>query len=116
MPGCWKISSGTAVPLVEIAVGAVILGAELDPRDVADPGDAPVGVGADDDVGELPRLDQPAQRLDVELEGARIRHRRLVQHARGDLDVLRLERRDDVAGGEAARAAILSGSSQMRME
>ena len=72
-PGRWKISSGTAGALVEIAVGAVVLGAELDPADVAHAGDPAVGVGLDDDVLELARVEQPAQGLDVELEGARAR-------------------------------------------
>ena len=40
-------------PLVEIAVGAVVLRAELDAADVADARDAPVGLGLDDDVAEL---------------------------------------------------------------
>ena len=40
--------------------------------------------------------------LDVELEGARHRHRRLVDHAGGDLHVLAAQRRDHVAGGQIA--------------
>ena len=89
--------------LIEIAVGAVVLGAELDPRDVAHTRDPAVGIVLDHDVGELARIDQPAERLDVELEGALMRHRRLVEHAGGHLDVLRLQRLDDLAGGQVAR-------------
>ena len=70
-PGRWKISSGTASPLVEIAVGAVILGAELDPGDIADARHPPVRVVPDDDVAELSRVGEPPQGFDIELEGAR---------------------------------------------
>ena len=51
--------------------------------------------------------DEPPERLDVELEGALLGHRRLVQHAGGDLDVLRAQRRDDLAGGQVARGDLL---------
>ena len=44
--------------------------------------DAAVGVGLDDDVAELLGVGEPAQRLDVELEGAGLRHRRLVDRRR----------------------------------
>ena len=86
---------------VEIAVDAIVLGRELDPRDVAQPRHPPVGIGIDDDIGELPRLDEAAQGLDIQLEVALIGHGRLVQHARSDLDVLGPDRRDHVAGREA---------------
>ncbi len=67
--------------LVEITVGVVALCRKLHPGDVADTGHAPVGIGLDDDVGELALIDQPAQRFDAELEGARVRHRRLIERA-----------------------------------
>ena len=43
------------------------------------------------------------KRLDIQLEGAGARGRRLVEHARGDLDILRLKGGDDLAGGQVAR-------------
>ena len=49
------------------------------------------------------RIGEAPERLDIELEGARARGRRLVEHARGDLDVLRLEGADDLAGRQVAR-------------
>ena len=91
------------LPLVEIAVGAVILGAELDAADIADARDPPVRVVPDDDVAELARVDEAPQCLDIQLKGAEARGRRLIEDARGDLDILRLERRDDLAGGQVAR-------------
>ena len=57
-------------PLVEIAVGGVVLRRQLDAGDVLEPRHAAVRVGLDDDVAELARLGEPAERLDVELEGA----------------------------------------------
>jgi hypothetical protein len=91
------------LPLVEIAVGAVILGAELDAGDIADSRDAPVRVIPDDDVAELPRVREPTERLDIELEGAQAGSRRLIEDARGDLDVFGLVGADDLAGGQVAR-------------
>ena len=38
---------------VEVGVGEIILRADLDPRDVSDPGDAALFVALDDDVCEL---------------------------------------------------------------
>ena len=52
-------------------------------------------------------IGEPPQRLDVELEGAGPRHRRLRQHAGRDLDVLRLQRGDDLAGREVARGGLV---------
>ena len=91
------------LPLVEITVGAVVLGAEFDAGDIADPCDAPVRVIPDDDVAELPGVGEPPQCLDVELVGARARGRRLIEDARGDLDILRLESADDLARRQVAR-------------
>jgi hypothetical protein len=93
--------------LVEITVGVVVLGAELDAADVANARHAAVGIGPDDDVQELALVREAAESLDVQLEGAGPGYRRLVEHAGGDLDVLRLERGDDLAGGEVARRRAL---------
>src|SRR5690606_14929380 len=73
--------------LVEIAVRRVVERAELDPRHVLDARDTPVGVALDDDPLELASVDEAPQSLDVELEGALARDRRLVEDARGDLNV-----------------------------
>ena len=48
-------------------------------------------------------IGEPPERLHGHLEGARLLHRRLVEHARRDLHVLALQRGDDVAGGQAER-------------
>ena len=93
--------------LVEIAVGRVVLRRELDAGDVLEPRDAAVRVGLDDDVAELARLGEPPERLDVELIGALLRHRRLVHHAGSDLHVLRAQRRHHLAGGQVARCDLL---------
>ena len=50
---------------------------------------------------------EAALRLDVELEGARLRHRRLVDHAGRDLHVLAAQRGDHVAGGQIARRELV---------
>ena len=74
--------------LVEVAVGAVILGAELHAGHVVDARHAPVRVVPDDDIAELAWVGEAPQRLDVELKGAQACGRRLVENTRGDLDVL----------------------------
>ena len=93
--------------LVEIAVGAVVLRAELDPADVGDARDAAVRVGLDHDPLEVVGVVEPALGLDVELEGGVGRDRRLVQDARCDLHVLRADRRHHLARGQVARRDLL---------
>ena len=105
-PGRWKMPSGIADPLIEIAAAVVVGGAELDPPDVADAHHPAVGAGFDDDVAEGLRVGQPSLRLDVELEGAGPRHRRLIDHAGGDLHVLTPQRRDHVARGQIAQGEL----------
>ena len=92
---------------VEVAVGAVVLAADLHPADVTDAGHAPGSVRLDDDVGELLGVGQAAERLYVELEGAGRGDGRLVEHARGHLDVLRLERGDDLARRQVATGCLV---------
>ena len=46
---------------------------------------------------------ETAERLHRDLERAGLVDRRLIEHAGGDLDVLALQRADDVAGGQAER-------------
>ena len=100
-------AQGNRDPLVEIAAAVVVGGAELDARDVADAGDAPLVVRLDDDVAELLRVGEAALRLDIELEGAGLRHGRLIDHASRDLHVLGAQRVDDVAGGQVAQRELL---------
>ena len=57
----------------------------------------------DDDVAELLRTCEPAKRLYGNLERARFVYRRLVEHARGDLHVLTLQRDNHVIGGKTER-------------
>ena len=93
--------------LVQIAVGIVVLGAELDPGDVADACHPAVALGLDHDVLEFLRVAQAPERLDVQLEGALLWDRRLVQDARSDLYVLPAQRRQHVAGREVARRRLV---------
>ena len=100
---------------IEIGVRRVVLRRELDPRDVLEAHHRVCGL-LDDDVGELVRIGQPAERLHRDLERARLVDRRLVEHAGGDLDVLPLQRqrrrRCAVRPSDCSR----SGSSQTRIE
>ena len=102
-----KDAQGHRHLLVEIAVAAVIGGAELDPGDVVDADHAAVGVGLDDDVAEGLGVGEAPLRLDVELKGAGLRHRRLVDDAGRHLHVLAAQRGDDVAGGQIAHGELL---------
>src|SRR5262249_18708288 len=105
----WKLedSERYSLALVEITVDAVILGAKLHACDIADARDAPVWVVPDDDILELPRICKPTQGLDIELECAWACRRRLIEDARGDLYILRLEGADDLAGGQVARGDLV---------
>ena len=99
---------------IEIGVGGVVEGGQLHARDILQ---AHHGRGRllHQDVGELVGIGEPAQRLHRHLEGARLVHRRLAEHARGDLDVLALQGGDDVpvvSPSDCSR----SGSSHTRME
>ena len=88
------------IAAVHVGGAAVIRGADLDPTDVAHAGHASSTVGFDDDVGELLGRGQPAERFDVDLIGLVARGRRLVQDTGRDLEILRAQRRERVAGGE----------------
>ena len=88
--------------VVEIGVERIILRAEFDARDIAQMNLA-VGVGADDDVAELLRRAEPSQSLHRKLEGARRGRRRLIDRARGDLQIGAAQRGDDVARRQIAR-------------
>ena len=93
-----------AGPAVHECGRAVIGGADLDAADVAQPRHAALVVRLQHDGGELFRRRKPAERLHVELIGLLRGDRRLVQHARRDLDVLRAQR-----GEHLARVQIMRG-------
>ena len=74
----------------EIGVDGVVLRAQLDPRDVAQPGQPSLIVGLENDVAEFLRRRQPALGLDAELERrAAAVERRLADRAGRDLRILR---------------------------
>ena len=98
------------------AVDVRDLGAELDRRDVADAQEGAVGLGAQHDALELGGVGQPALGLEVELEQRVVGHRLGADPADRRLDVLRLERRDDVARASSPRLVSRSTSSTMRIE
>ena len=87
-------------PAVEPRLAVEIGGAELEPRDVAQAQHRSVRIGADDDVLELGDRGQAALGLDVELQLLIVRDRPRADASDRGLDVLRLDRIDDVAGGQ----------------
>ena len=92
-------------PAVEIERFAVGLRAELDPADVADPGDPSAGAGLDldDDVLEIGRVVQAAVEVQRVLEVLSLHRGRRADLAGRDLLALLLDDADDVLRGEAAR-------------
>ena len=76
---------------VEIGVGGVVLRGQLDARHVLEADDGARGL-LHHDIGELVRIGEAAQRLHRESGTRPASDRRLVEHAGGDLDVLRLQR------------------------
>ncbi len=89
--------------LIHVGRGPVVRRADFNPADVADAGRPSLRVGLQDDVGELLRRGQATQRLHVELVRGAALHRRLVEHTSRDLDVLRPQGRQHLAGIEAVR-------------
>ena len=93
------------------AVAAAALVLVLGPQDhaahVADADDAAVGRGAEDDVGELRRLLQPAERGQGNLRLLPPRHRLLADLSAGHLRVLLPQRGHHVAGREVPRSKLL---------
>ena len=61
----------------------------------------------DDDVGELLGIDQPAQRVDRQLELLALGHRLLADLAGGDLDVLLGDGREHVDGAQSERGHLV---------
>ncbi len=86
---------------------AVVCRADFDAADIAHAGDPPFGVRLQHDIGKLLGSGQPSQRLNVELIGVLRRRRRLIENARGYLDVLRPQRGEHVAGAEVARGNLV---------
>ena len=70
--------------------------------------------GLDDDVGELLRIGEPAQRVDRQLELLALGHGLLADLAGGDLHVLLADGRRPRPWRSGSSAASLSGSSQAR--
>ena len=88
--------------VVEIGIRRIIERGELDFGDVAQPHHR-AGRLFHDDVAELRGRIEPAERLHRDLERARMRHRWLVEHAGGDLDILPLQGIGHVGRGQAER-------------
>ncbi len=85
-------------------IDRVILRAELDPRDVAQPRQPPLVVALDHDLAELLGRGQAALRLDPELERrAALVERRRPDRPDRDLRILRADLRDDLVDREVAR-------------
>ena len=87
----------------ETQVGGVVLGAELDPPDVADAHQRAVAAAGDHHFGELGHFGQPSLSPHAQVEHLIGGGRRVAERTGGDLDVLLAQRVDDVAGGEPAR-------------
>ena len=88
--------------VVEIGVRGIVERGELDIGDVLEPHHGTRCL-FHHDRGELVGIGEPAERLHRDLEGARLCDRRLIEHAGGDLDVLRLQGVGDVGRGQAER-------------
>ena len=101
-PGRWKTAKRHRRIAVEIGIRRIVLRGELDARHVLEP-DHGARRLLDHDVGELVGIGEAPERLHRDLECALLRHRRLIEHAARDLDVLRLQRQHDVARGQAER-------------
>ena len=104
-PGSRKTAIGTAGCVVQAGPQGVVLGRQLDPGDVAQPGELAFAAGPDHHRAELLLVEQPALGVDGELERDLLRERRPAQDAGGDLDVLLLHRlhhlrRGQVPGGD----------------
>ena len=85
-------------PAVQSRFAVEIGGAQIHPGDVAQAQHRSVGIGAHDDVLEVGDGIQPALGLDVELQLLVIRDRPGTDASNSSLNVLRLDRIDNVAG------------------
>ena len=89
--------------VVEIGVRRVVERGELDVGDVLAAAPPRSGVCLTTILPNSAGIGEPAERLHRDLKRARMRHRRLIEHAGGDLDVLPLQRIGDVGCGQAER-------------
>ena len=85
---------------VEAAFDILVLGAELDPGDIAYAQQGAVGIGAQYDIAELLGGRQAALRLHIHLELLVFADRAGADPADRRLDVLRLDRRDHIGRGQ----------------
>jgi hypothetical protein len=88
--------------VIEIGIRGIIESGEFDGRDIAESHHR-VGCLLDDDGAELIRIIQAAERLHRDLKGPRAADWRLIEDARGDLNILALQRGRDVASGQPER-------------
>ena len=100
---------------VQVAACVLIAGTQFDPGDVFQVRDFALVARLDDDVGELLRLGQAAQRGHRVLKIDACRHGRLAELAGRNLHVLLAQGGDDVALPSDSRADSRFGSSQTRM-
>ena len=96
-------TQGDRHPLVEIAAAVIVGGPEFDAANVADADHPSVRFRLHDDIAERFGGGEPPLRFDIELEGAGLGHRRLIDDTGGNLHVLTPERDDHVAGGQIAQ-------------
>ncbi len=88
--------------VIEVGIRRIIERGEFDVGDVFEPHHRARRL-FHHDRAELVGIVEPAERLHRDLERARMRDRRLIEHAGSDLDVLRLQRVGHVACGQAQR-------------
>ncbi len=99
--GLLKDDDGGRGVAVEISVDRVILRADLDPRHIAQ-AHLTVGVRTQHDVGEFSRVGQAPDRAHRELKGSGRRCGRLIDRARGDLEIGGAQSDNHFAGRHAA--------------
>ncbi len=87
---------------VEIRIARIVLRGELDAGHVAQPHHR-IGGLFHHDVVKFIGVGEAPQRLHRDLKRALLGHRRLIEHAGGNLDVLALQSKDDVGRGQADR-------------
>ena len=114
-PGSWKMARPTDGLPSSVQVVVLALGAQLDPADVLEVGDLPVGAGLEDDVRELLGLDQPAEGAQRVLEVLARGDRRLADLPGRHLHVLLAQDAGSRRRRSGSATASLSGSSQTRM-
>ena len=96
-----KYGHGHRCLVVEIRVGRVVGGAELDTADVTHAYQLAFRGALDQHVPELRRILEAAEELDADLVGALVGRRRTIQHTTGNLHVLTAKRPHHLAGGQA---------------